>query len=42
MNGECKIWSISSGAIVRMQKNTLFLFMEDETFWLQMTRSSRC
>ena len=38
MNGECKIRSISSGTVVRMQKNTLFLFTKEETFWLPMTR----
>ena len=42
MNG-CAIFStISSGAIIRMQKNTLFLFTEEETFWLPMTRRSGC
>ena len=42
MNMGATFSTISSGAIVRMQKNTLFLFTEEETFWWPMTRRSDC
>ena len=42
MNGGTPFSTISSRAIVRMQKNTLFLFTEEKTFWLPMTRWSGC
>ena len=35
-----KSLTINSSAIVGMQKNTLFLFTEEETLWLPMTRNS--
>ena len=41
MNSGATFSTISSGAIVRMQKKTQFLFTEEETFWLPMTRSKR-
>ena len=37
-----KLRSPSSGAIVRMQQNTLFLFTEEETFWMPMMLRSGC
>ena len=42
MNSGATFSTISSGAIVRMQKKTQFLFTEEETFWLPMTRRSGC
>ena len=35
MNSGAKFSTISSAAIVIMQKKTQFLFTEEETFWLQ-------
>ena len=42
MNSGATFSTISSGAIVRMQKKTQFLFTKEETFWLPMTRRSGC
>ena len=37
-----KFWTTNNGAILRMQKNELFLFTEEEKFWLPMTRRNGC
>ena len=42
MNSGATFSTISSSAIVRMQKKTQFLFTEEKTFWLPMTRRSGC
>ena len=42
MNSGATFSTISSGAIVRMQIKTHFLFTEEETFWLPMMRRSGC